>query len=145
MSQHKNKKGSVKTEKQNFFSQQSAPAAPADRASNDNEDPKSDDSKQSLRSGAPLNNQQITKADLSAALEALSHKLITTWQHTADSMRKDIQELGKRTTNMEDKCDEFATAHNDLATTVEHREYTWLVPRMYLIIHQRINSSCRPP
>ncbi|CAH2274798.1 Hypothetical predicted protein [Pelobates cultripes] len=79
-------------------------------------DPESDDGMHTNELENQPNTSQITKADLNAALETLSSKLITTWQHTADSMRKDIQELGKRTSHMKDKCDEFATAHKDLAT-----------------------------
>ncbi|CAH2281599.1 Hypothetical predicted protein [Pelobates cultripes] len=67
----------------------------------------------------PEESTQLTKVDLTLALQALSTKLISTWQHMTDSMRKDIQELGSRTSHMEDKYDEFTTAHNDLATNVE--------------------------
>ncbi|CAH2275126.1 Hypothetical predicted protein [Pelobates cultripes] len=34
-------------------------------------------------------------------------------------MRKDVQELGHRTTHVESKMDEFASAHNDLADHLE--------------------------
>ncbi|CAH2223756.1 Hypothetical predicted protein, partial [Pelobates cultripes] len=51
---------------------------------------------------------RITKSDLNEALDAQSNKRINIWQHTADSLRKDIQ-IGKLTSHMEDKCDKFAT------------------------------------
>ncbi|CAH2313017.1 Hypothetical predicted protein [Pelobates cultripes] len=79
-------------------------------------DPESGDG---TKNKEPSISTQITKADLTAALETLSNSPITTWQHTADSVLKDIQELGKQTLHMEEKCNEFATAHNDLANNVE--------------------------
>ncbi|CAH2284802.1 Hypothetical predicted protein [Pelobates cultripes] len=81
-----------------------------------------EDSEESMQMpdfGTQPTSTQITKSDLNEALENLSNKLITIWKHRADSLRKYIQELGKRTSHMEDKCDEFATAHNDLATNME--------------------------
>ncbi|CAH2249130.1 Hypothetical predicted protein [Pelobates cultripes] len=39
-----------------------------------------------------------------------------------DSLRKDVQQLGKQTSHMESKMDEFASAHNDLAMHVEQME-----------------------
>ncbi|CAH2223910.1 vomeronasal type-2 receptor 26-like [Pelobates cultripes] len=64
---------------------------------------------------------QMTKSNLNEALNALSTKLVTTWKHTANSLHKDIQELGKQLSHMEDKCDELSTVQNDLATNVEHQ------------------------
>ncbi|CAH2249081.1 Hypothetical predicted protein [Pelobates cultripes] len=119
MSHHKTKRSSAKPDKLNFFGHKQTPATLATQASTESVDPESDDGMPTSVPGTQSDTTQIMKADLNAAMEIMSNKLITTWQHTADSMRKDIQELGKRTSLMEDKCDEFATAHNDLATTVE--------------------------
>ncbi|CAH2253322.1 Hypothetical predicted protein [Pelobates cultripes] len=108
MSQHKTKRSSAKAEK-----------LKAAQASTTNGGDESEDSNfmPDLETRAKLD--QITKMDLIEALDALSNKLISTWRHTVDSLRNDIQELGKRTSHMEAKCDEFATADNNLATNVE--------------------------
>ncbi|CAH2324781.1 Hypothetical predicted protein [Pelobates cultripes] len=65
---------------------------------------------------------KLTKSHLQLALDALSQKLITTWQHSMDTLRKDVQELGKRTSHVESKMEDFASGYNDLATHVEQIE-----------------------
>ncbi|CAH2299967.1 Hypothetical predicted protein [Pelobates cultripes] len=66
--------------------------------------------------------EKLTKSHLQLALDALSQKLITTWPHSMDSLRKDVQELCKRISHGESKMEDFASAYNDLATHVEQIE-----------------------
>ncbi|CAH2325538.1 Hypothetical predicted protein [Pelobates cultripes] len=65
---------------------------------------------------------KLTKSHLQQPLDAMSQKLITSWQHSMDSLRKDVQELGKQTSHVESKMEDFTFAHNDLATHVKHIE-----------------------
>ncbi|CAH2327716.1 Hypothetical predicted protein [Pelobates cultripes] len=120
MSQRKSTKKAAKPDKSNFFVSKQVSSAVIMQAAKASSDLDSDDGILGCGPGTPTETSQITKSDLAEALDKLSSKLISTWQHTADSLRKDLQELGKRTSHVEDKCDEFATAHNDLATHVEH-------------------------
>ncbi|CAH2313015.1 Hypothetical predicted protein [Pelobates cultripes] len=66
--------------------------------------------------------EPVTQTYLTQALEVLSSKLISSWQSSFNTLRHNIQELGSRTSHMESKLDEFATAHNDLVTQVEEIE-----------------------
>ncbi|CAH2220474.1 Hypothetical predicted protein [Pelobates cultripes] len=64
--------------------------------------------------GTSSDSENITKNYLLQALDALSQKLITTWYYSMDYLRKDVQELGKRTSHIESKMDDYATAHPQL-------------------------------
>ncbi|CAH2324721.1 Hypothetical predicted protein [Pelobates cultripes] len=125
MAHQRGKKATPKPDKLNFFggksfSEPEEQASPQDGGRNSGE---------LAYTNTPLcfDTDMLTKSHFQQALDSLSNKLITSWQHTADSLRKDIQELGKCTSHVENKLSEFATAHNDLASHVEAVEHKMLM------------------
>ncbi|CAH2292402.1 Hypothetical predicted protein [Pelobates cultripes] len=120
MSHHKGKKNPAKAEKHNFFQQKPHSAASGLQNTTPDSDEGSDD--ESIAQNHPEPGEALTKGYLAQALEALSQKLIGSWKNSMDSLRRDVQEIGKRTSHIESKMEEDAAAHNDLATHVESLE-----------------------
>ncbi|CAH2252488.1 Hypothetical predicted protein, partial [Pelobates cultripes] len=61
---------------------------------------------------------ELTKAHLTEALDAMSDKLVKTWQTSIEQLRKEVLDIGNRTAHIENKLSEYATAHNDIADHV---------------------------
>ncbi|CAH2225360.1 Hypothetical predicted protein [Pelobates cultripes] len=63
--------------------------------------------------------ESLTKYYFEQAMEAMSAKLIHTWQSTADQLRKEDQDLNTRTSHVEKECKEFTSSHNDMVDHVQ--------------------------
>ncbi|CAH2274437.1 Hypothetical predicted protein [Pelobates cultripes] len=120
MAQHKAKKNATRADKFTFFAQKT-PQTPTglfplsqDGADGAEEEGSSHDQIQA--------DDTLTKRHLTRALETLSNKLIESWQHSIDALRRDIQDIGGRTSHLESKMDEVAVAHDDLAAHEESLE-----------------------
>ncbi|CAH2306587.1 Hypothetical predicted protein [Pelobates cultripes] len=121
MAQQKGK-NATKAEKLNFLGNKSQNEQMEIRAFSQDGGASSDSTECPTPTEIDPDPDKLTKSHLQQALDALSQKLITTWQHSMASLRKDVQELGKRTTHVESKMEDFASAHNDVATHVEQIE-----------------------
>ncbi|CAH2283541.1 Hypothetical predicted protein [Pelobates cultripes] len=123
MALHKSKKNAAKAEKTNFFSQKTLTKLKEEQVFPTCGKGEAEDSAQIPNIEASTDSEHITKHYLMQALDMLSQKLITTWQHSMDSLRKDVQDLSKQTSHMESNMDDYAAEHNDLAQHVEQLEH----------------------
>ncbi|CAH2312980.1 Hypothetical predicted protein [Pelobates cultripes] len=73
-------------------------------------------------SDSPIVDRNLTATYLQEALDSLSAKLISSWSSHVDTLSKDNQELGARTSHNASKITEFASDHNDLAEHVQRLE-----------------------
>ncbi|CAH2320320.1 Hypothetical predicted protein [Pelobates cultripes] len=122
MAQQKGKKNATKAEKLNFLGNKSQNKKMEIWALSQDGRASSDSTECPTLTEIDPDPDKLTKSHLQQALDALSQKMITTWQHSMDSLRKGVQELGKKTSHVESKTEDFAQAHNDLATHVEQIE-----------------------
>ncbi|CAH2276538.1 Hypothetical predicted protein [Pelobates cultripes] len=106
------RKSSAKAVKTNFFGQKTATTALVTLAENQYDEEGSDNSNQAMELGTPSAEATLTPAYLTKALETLTNKLVATWQQTADSIKKDIQDLRTCTAHLESKMDDYASAYN---------------------------------
>ncbi|CAH2224538.1 Hypothetical predicted protein [Pelobates cultripes] len=124
MSQGKHKKNASKEAKLKFFTQKPSQTALHVQAATRDGGGSSDEGSSSPETGEPTLNTALTKRHLQEAMEALSARLIQSWTSNVDTLRKDILDLGARTTRTETKMAEYATAHNELAEQVSHLQHT---------------------
>ncbi|CAH2306165.1 Hypothetical predicted protein [Pelobates cultripes] len=67
----------------------------------------------------PCTSDGLMKEFATRSLEALTDKLVATWPHTADQLRKEVTDLGTRTSHMEQKVREIASTYNELVVHVQ--------------------------
>ncbi|CAH2294866.1 Hypothetical predicted protein [Pelobates cultripes] len=96
MAQQKGKKNATEAEKLNFFGNKSQNEQMEIRAFSQDGGASSDSTECPTPTEIDPDPDKLTKSHVQQALDALSQKLITTWQHSMDSLRKDVQELAPR-------------------------------------------------
>ncbi|CAH2247482.1 Hypothetical predicted protein [Pelobates cultripes] len=71
----------------------------------------------------PLDEQQrneyLTKDHFEQAIEAMSAKLIQTWQSTADQIKKEVRDLSNRTLSVEAQCQDLTTTQTELSDHIQ--------------------------
>ncbi|CAH2224512.1 Hypothetical predicted protein [Pelobates cultripes] len=118
MSNPKGKKNAQKNEKLNFFTQKNASNSEAERG------PYQDGADEQTAGNIPNTGpsyegqENMTKTYLDEAMNTMADKLIKTWQSSIGQLRKEIQDIGSRTTHVENKLSEYVTGHNDMANHV---------------------------
>ncbi|CAH2296609.1 Hypothetical predicted protein [Pelobates cultripes] len=136
MSQPKTNKCTSRAEKLNFWGQKSSSASEATRAALQG---CAEDSDASNHTGIPDElkpTECLTRDYFKRALEAMSTKLIHTWQSTADQLRKEALDLSTRTSHTEKKCKELASAHNDMADYVQALEHKMEIMETRMVYYE---------
>ncbi|CAH2306292.1 Hypothetical predicted protein [Pelobates cultripes] len=139
MSHHKSRKSTVKAERLNFFGQKNIFATRSYVFQDCNDG--SDAATSTPDIEGPLVTEPVTQGYLTQALDALSTKLIASWQSSLNTLRQNTQELGSRTSHVKNKLDEFVTTHNDLASHLEYLEQKLTIMQSKLMDNE--DRACR--
>ncbi|CAH2313108.1 Hypothetical predicted protein [Pelobates cultripes] len=124
MLQPKQKRQATKAEKQNLFGQNAAPTRHTIQ-------PHQQDGGEETHDGNPFTDladqtmeEPVTKQFLLEQLGAFSSKMMAGWEAGLSSLKKDIRELGARTSRMEERMEETQEAHNHLIDQVNTLQAT---------------------
>ncbi|CAH2254236.1 Hypothetical predicted protein [Pelobates cultripes] len=114
MSQPKSRRQQDKLDKTNFFSQKKVAALAIQSAAADQQDgaEHSGGSSPGSEADSPQNDGLLTITTLKQALEEQSQRLISIWQSSVAELKRDIQDIGSRTTHVETKMEDLIDAHN---------------------------------
>ncbi|CAH2282630.1 Hypothetical predicted protein [Pelobates cultripes] len=61
----------------------------------------------------------LTKGHFEQAIEAMSAKLIQTWQSTADQIKKEVRDLSVRTSSVEAQCQDLSAAQTEMSGHIQ--------------------------
>ncbi|CAH2275388.1 Hypothetical predicted protein [Pelobates cultripes] len=109
-----------KGEKSSFFG--TRPQQPKQAASHESDQDGDGDDTMPLHAD-PVGNLPVTQEILQKCLDAMSNKLLDNLNKSIAEIKKDLRDLGERTARAENKMDEFAEAHNDMADHVQRLEH----------------------
>ncbi|CAH2284934.1 Hypothetical predicted protein [Pelobates cultripes] len=115
MSQPKQKRQATKAKKHNFFGQKAAPTKQTTQPHQQDGGEESHDGNPFTEPADPTMEEQVTKQFLLEQLEVFSSKMMAGWTAGLSGLKKDIGELGARTSRVEERMEETQGAHNQLA------------------------------
>ncbi|CAH2321843.1 Hypothetical predicted protein [Pelobates cultripes] len=124
MSQPKQKRQTTKAEKHNFFGQNAALTKQPTQLHQKDGGEESQDGNPFTEPADLTMEEPVTKQFLLEQLEAFSSKMMAGWTASLSGLKKDIGELGARTSRVEERMEETQGAHNQLAGQVSTLQST---------------------
>ncbi|CAH2296070.1 Hypothetical predicted protein [Pelobates cultripes] len=114
MSQPKTRRHQDKPDKMSFFAQKkgAALAKQADTAGHQDGADHSGGSSPRSEADSLHDGEPLTAAFLKRALDEQSRRLVATWQSSVAELKRDLQDIGSRTTHVEAKMEDLVDAHN---------------------------------